>query len=75
MQIATSDRNSNPAEWYVTDEEIANGFVAYLIVRAPKAAGVRVRAALAGELRRQGPLGLLKGRFGSARGEERVFSL
>jgi hypothetical protein len=76
VQIATSDRNSNPAEWYVTDEEIANAFVAYMIVRAsPRGAAVTIRAKLAGELRRSGPLGVLKGRFRSTPDDERIFSL
>ena len=74
--IATSDRNSNPAEWYVTDEEIGGCFSPLMIVRSSKGAGVTIRAELAGEIRRRNPLGrLLKGRFRSVRGDKAIFPL
>jgi hypothetical protein len=65
-EILTSNRMSNPVEWYVTDEKIANGFIGYSIVRAPKEATVRVHATLVGELRFRGPASILKGRFRAA---------
>ena len=70
VQVRTTDRLSNPVEWYVRDSAISEGFTAYLIVRAPKGAVVTVRAHLVCELRRPGPLGrILRASFRS--GEER----
>lgn len=64
--IQTTDRMSNPVEWYVTDQAIVNGFTGYAIIRAPKKAKVNVAASLACELRKPGPLGrLLKARYHS----------
>jgi hypothetical protein len=69
-QVRTTDRLSNPVEWYVRDSSITEGFTAYLIVRAPKGAPLTVRAHLVCELRRPGPLGrILRASFRS--GEER----
>jgi hypothetical protein len=73
--IMTSDRNANPAEWYVRDEEIASAFTPYAIIQSTKGARVTIAAELAGELRRKGPLGLLKGRFRSLPGDAQTFRL
>ena len=68
VRVRTTERLSNPVEWYVTDQAMANNFTACAIVRAPKSASVVVEATLACELRKPGPLGrLLKGRFCSDR--------
>lgn len=56
-QVQTTDRLSNPIEWYVTDSAIQNGFTASVIIQSPKGSLVSVAAALACELRRAGPLG------------------
>jgi hypothetical protein len=63
LDVRTSDRMSNPVEWYVSDAMIANGFCGYVIVRSPKKAKVTARASLAAELRGKGPLGVRWGRF------------
>jgi len=66
VSIRTTDRMSNPVEWYVTDRAIENGFAAYAIVRAPKRARVEVAAVLTCELRTRGLLGgLRKARYTS----------
>ncbi len=64
VRVRTTNRMSNPVEWYVTDQAIQNGFTGYLIVRAPKGAAVTLQAEVAFELRKPGPLGrILKARF------------
>jgi hypothetical protein len=73
VNVSTSDRMSNPAEWYVKDESIRHGFVAYLIVRAPKGELVEVQATLACELRKAGPLGRMKKK--QFRSDRRAYSL
>jgi len=73
--IMTSDRNANPAEWYVRDEEIGSAFVPYLIIKSAKGTRVTIAAELAGEIRRKGPLGLLKGRFRSLPGDAQTFQV
>jgi hypothetical protein len=49
--VRTSDRLSNPLEWYVKDEEITHGFTCYSIWRAPKHVGLSIDASLWGEVR------------------------
>jgi hypothetical protein len=57
VRIRTSDRMSNPVEWYLTDDAMQHGFAGYAIVRAPANTPVEVRATLACEVRRAGVLG------------------
>jgi len=57
VQIRTSDRMSNPVEWYVTDAAINQGFTSYLIARVPKGAPVSLRTQVWCELRRPGLIG------------------
>jgi hypothetical protein len=67
VRIRTSDRLSNPVEWYVTDRSINQGFTAYLIARAQKGANVRLRATVLCQLRQPGLVGrLAKGSYRSA---------
>lgn len=64
VRVRTTNRMSNPVEWYVTDQAIQNGFTGYLIVRAPKGTAVTLEAEVAFELRKPGPLGrILKARY------------
>ncbi len=49
--VRTSDRLSNPLEWYVKDEDITHGFTCYSIWRAPKHLGLSIDASLWGEVR------------------------
>jgi hypothetical protein len=63
LDVRTSDRMSNPVEWYVSDAMIANGFCSYVIVRSPKGSKITAQASLAAELRGKGPLGMRWGRF------------
>lgn len=66
VSIQTSDRMSNPMEWYVTDNSIQHGFTGSVIVRAPKSARVTIEARLVCEVRQSGLLQrVLKGRFES----------
>lgn len=66
VQIRTSDRMSNPVEWYVTDQAIDNGFTGYVVIRTPKNTFVNINAVLACELRKPGILGkILKARYQS----------
>jgi hypothetical protein len=66
VRVRTSDRMSNPVEWYVTDQRIEHGFTAYVILRASKGSVVTLNAELACELRAKGPLGgLTKARYRS----------
>jgi hypothetical protein len=63
-RVQTSDRMSNPVEWYVTDQAIQNGFTGHVIIRAPKHAQVKVAATLACEVRKTGLLGrILKAQY------------
>jgi hypothetical protein len=63
-QVQTTDRLSNPVEWYVTDGDIQNGFTADVIIRAPRGASVQVSATVTFELRWPGPLGnVLKAQY------------
>jgi len=72
-QVQTTDRLSNPLEWYVTDKAIQNGFTAGVIIQSPKGSAVSVTAALACELRRAGLLGhILKAQYEM---RQRVFPL
>ncbi|MGA3094990.1 MAG: hypothetical protein ABSF25_00930 [Bryobacteraceae bacterium] len=65
-RIETTDRMSNPVEWYVTDRSVEHGFSGAVIARVPKGADLSVEAAMVGEIRKSGPLGrLLKARFAS----------
>ena len=65
-RIKTTDRMSNPVEWYVTDRSVEHGFSGAVIARVPKGADLSVEAAMVGEIRKAGPLGrLLKARFAS----------
>jgi hypothetical protein len=57
VQIRTTDRMSNPVEWYVTDRAINEGFSAYLIARVPKGLEVSLRVTVVCELRRSGIAG------------------
>lgn len=67
VRIRTSDRLSNPVEWYVTDRSINQGFTAYLIGRSPKGASVRLHATVLCQLRKPGLLGrLVKSSYRSA---------
>jgi hypothetical protein len=62
--IQTSDRLSNPVEWYVTDSSIQNGFTGNVIIRAPKHAQVKVIATLSCEVRKAGLAGrILKAQY------------
>lgn len=64
VQIRTSDRMSNPVEWYITDQAIDNGFTGYAILRTPKNATININAEIACEIRKSGLLGrMLKTRF------------
>ena len=66
-KIRTSDRMSNPVEWYVTDKNIQNGFTGHVIIRAPKHSGVTVNATLSCELREPAWKGIIhKSRYMSA---------
>ncbi|AOS84345.1 hypothetical protein BIU88_09515 [Chlorobaculum limnaeum] len=56
-KVQTSDRMSNPVEWYVTDSSIQNGFTGYVIIRAPRDSDVTVVASISCQLRQKGPLG------------------
>jgi len=51
VSVRTSDRLSNPLEWYVRDEQITHGFTGYTIWQVPRAIGLRIDATLWGELR------------------------
>jgi len=63
-RVQTTDRMSNPLEWYITDSSIQNGFTGYAIIRAPKKSRVRVNATIAGEVRRADLLGkVLKAQY------------
>lgn len=63
-RVQTSDRMSNPVEWYVTDNAIQNGFTGHAIIRAPKQSLVQATATLFGEVRRAGLLGkVLKAQY------------
>jgi hypothetical protein len=65
-RIRTTDRMSNPVEWYVTDRSVEHGFSGAVIARVPKGADLSVEATMVGELRKPGPLGrILKARFAS----------
>lgn len=67
VRIRTSDRLSNPVEWYVTDRSINQGFTAYLIARSPKGANVKLHATVLCQLRKPGLLGrLMKSSYRSA---------
>ena len=67
VRIRTSDRLSNPVEWYVTDRSINQGFTAYLIARSPKGANVKLHATVLCQLRKPGLLGrILKSSYRSA---------
>lgn len=73
VNVSSSDKMSNPAEWYVKDESIQHGFVGYLIVRAPKGEMVEVEATLTCELRMAGLFGKIKKkRF---RSDRQIYSL
>jgi len=62
--IQTTDRLSNPVEWNITDNAIANGFTGYVIIQAPKDAEVSISAELNCELRKTGVLGkILKAQY------------
>lgn len=64
VSIRTSDRMSNPVEWYVTDDSVQHGFSATVIVRVPKQGKITVAASMAGEIRKANLLGrILKARF------------
>lgn len=58
--VQTSDRMSNPVEWYVTDDSIQNGFTGHVIIRAPKHSTVNVAARLTCEVRRGGVFGRIR---------------
>lgn len=63
-RVQTSDRMSNPVEWYVTDSSIQNGFTGYVIIRAPRDSQVTVAASLDCEIRRDSPFGgVLKAQY------------
>jgi hypothetical protein len=57
ITMHTSDRMSNPVEWYIIDNSIQNGFTGYLIIRAPKNSKVNIVAGLTCEVRKPGPFG------------------
>lgn len=66
VRVRTTNRMSNPVEWYVKDEAIQNGFTGYLIVRVPRGQAITVRAEVSFELRKPGLLGrILKARYKS----------
>jgi hypothetical protein len=68
VRVRASDRMSNPAEWYVTDRAIADGFTGYGIARISPGAPLRLEARLACELRRSGAFGrVLKAVYASDR--------
>jgi len=62
-QIRTSDRMSNPADWYVTDRAVDNGFTGSLIVRVARNGTLDLEVGVVGEIRQAG----LLGRFTRAR--------
>jgi hypothetical protein len=67
VRVRTTDRLSNPVEWYVTDRSINEGFSGYLIARSPKGAPVTLHAGVWCELRRSGLAGrILKATYRSA---------
>jgi hypothetical protein len=51
--IQSSARMSNPVVWSVTDDAIAGGLTASVIVRVPKGQALKISATLLGELRRK----------------------
>lgn len=57
LTVQTTGRMSNPADWYVTDTSIEQGFAGYCIVRAPRGARLGMTASFVGELRRRGVAG------------------
>ena len=63
-RVQTSDRMSNPVEWYVTDDSIQNGFTGRVIIRTPKSSQVTVDASFTCEVRRAGLVGrILKAQY------------
>lgn len=67
VRVSTSDRMSNPVEWYVTDRSINNGLTTYLIAQVTKGASLALRVSVVGELRRSGLLGkMTRARFRAA---------
>jgi hypothetical protein len=57
VRVRTTDRLSNPVEWYVTDRSVNEGFTAHLIVRSAKGDLPTLHTTVACELRKSGPLG------------------
>lgn len=57
VRVRTTDRLSNPVEWYVTDRAVNEGFTAHLIVRSAKGDPPTLHTTVACELRKSGPLG------------------
>lgn len=67
IHVRTSDRLSNPVDWYVTDRSINQGFTGYLITRSPKGAQLRLHATVVCELRKDGLVGMVtRSRYRSA---------
>lgn len=66
IQIRTTDRMSNPVEWYITDQQIDNGFTGYVVIRTPKNSSLNIVADIACELHKSGLFGkMFKARFKS----------
>lgn len=62
-KVQTSDRMSNPVEWYITDSSIQNGFTGHVIIRAPKDSQVSVAAKIVCELRKKSIVGFFTKHF------------
>lgn len=60
VRIETTDRMSNPLEWFVADKSIQQGFTGYAIVRVPKGADLTIHAKLACEVRTSGVGGIFR---------------
>jgi len=59
VTISTSDRLSNPVEWYIKDQSIQHGLSVYLISRCPRGEPLRLSVSVVCELRKPGLLGRL----------------
>lgn len=73
VKIQTTDKMSNPVDWYVRDRAINEGLTTYMIARVGKDATVKLRVGVVGEMRRPGLLGkVTKARFRAA---EQLYTL
>ncbi len=60
IYINTSDRLSNPVEWYIRDNSIQKGFTAYLIIQAPPNEKTVINARLFFDVRKESWIERLK---------------